>query len=53
MVPDQETLLQPRNAQLKYTHIMYCTLWEKCKQTRQKLKGKDKSSDVILQSNKK
>jgi len=22
-----------RNAQLRYTHIMYCTLWEKCKQT--------------------
>jgi len=22
-----------RNAQLRYTHIMYCTLWEECKQT--------------------
>ena len=28
---DQGTLY--RNAQLRYTHIMYCTLWEKCKQT--------------------
>ena len=22
-----------RNAQLRYTHIMYCTLWEECEQT--------------------
>ena len=21
-----------RNTQLRYTHIMYCTLWEECKQ---------------------
>ena len=28
---DQGTIY--RNAQLRYTHIMYCTLWEECKQT--------------------
>jgi len=22
-----------RNAPLRYTYIMYCTLWEECKQT--------------------
>ena len=34
-----------RNVQLRYMHIMYCTLWKECKQTNpvppQKLKGKD------------
>ena len=45
---DQETI--HRNAQLRYTHIVYCTLWEECKQTQcprppQQLGGKDHSSD--------
>ena len=33
-----------RNAQPRYTQIVYFTLWEECKQTHvhpQKLKGKD------------
>ena len=47
-----------RNPRLRYMQIMYCTLWEECKQTQclpppQKLKGNGYSSDVmILQSNK-
>ena len=51
---DQGTIY--RNAHLRYTYIVYCKLWEECKQTQcptQKLKEKDYSSDVILQFNKK